>query len=169
MRMLRSVSTSAEHHSFCESLFFRGRSARTARELDFDPLSLRRYYPDQVQRVDGGSKAILSAGSFPSSPVQDTERFWTLFKMCRIESQLLSCSFLEEISRPLRPTRVLRSRAEVQFQLHPDLEGFKPRCSNDARQSDFFRHLYDSDRIWGHVIKQGRSHVNDSIRDEFSL
>jgi len=39
------------------------------RELGFDPLSLRRYYPDQVQRVDGGSKAILSAGSFPSSPV----------------------------------------------------------------------------------------------------
>jgi len=80
-----------------------------------------------------------------------------------------SSGFLEEISRPLRPTRVLRSRAEVQFQLHPDLEGFKPRCSNDARQPNFFRHLYDSDRIGGHVIKQGRSHVNDSIRDEFSL
>src|SRR2546425_12955924 len=29
--------------------------------------SLRRHYPDQVQRVDG-DEAILSAGSYPSSP-----------------------------------------------------------------------------------------------------
>src|SRR2546426_10794509 len=82
---------------------------------------------------------------------------------------LWSSSFLEEISRPLRPTRVLRSRAEVQFQLHPDLEGFKPRCSNDARQPNFFRHLYDSYRIRGHMIKQCRGHVHNSIRDQFSL
>jgi hypothetical protein len=31
--------------------------------------SLRRHYPDQVQRVDG-DEAILSAGSYPSSPLR---------------------------------------------------------------------------------------------------
>src|SRR5881397_2006943 len=33
--------------------------------------SLRRHYPDQVQRVDG-DEAILSAGSYPSSPSRIT-------------------------------------------------------------------------------------------------
>jgi len=34
--------------------------------------SLRRHYPDQVQRVDG-DEAILSAGSYPSSPLSNLD------------------------------------------------------------------------------------------------
>jgi hypothetical protein len=34
--------------------------------------SLRRHYPDQVQRVDG-DEAILSAGSYPQLPVRENK------------------------------------------------------------------------------------------------
>ncbi len=81
--------------------------------------SLRRHYPDQVQRVDG-DEAILSAGSYPSSPLSNAG-LNPLFKNwpSNVEAGFLS-GFLEEVAWPVRPATFLRSRAEVGLQLHPN-------------------------------------------------
>ena len=52
--------------------------------------SLRRHYPDQVQRVDG-DEAILSAGSYPSSPSSKWDPN-PLFKNWPMMEQLISHS-----------------------------------------------------------------------------
>jgi len=52
--------------------------------------SLRRHYPDQVQRVDG-DEAILSAGSYPSSPLSNGNHN-PLFKNWPMKGKLISHS-----------------------------------------------------------------------------
>src|SRR5438132_13110360 len=54
----------------CDIFGFRG-PRNPGKKNGFDS-SLRRHYPDQVLRVDG-SRAILSAGSYPSSPLENLD------------------------------------------------------------------------------------------------
>ena len=85
--------------------------------------SLRRHYPDQVQRVDGKRSHPLSRVC-PSSPLIE-EASIRVFKRWLF-------GFFEEIARPMRPARLLRLWTEVNFQVHANFQGFQSRCSDNA-------------------------------------
>jgi hypothetical protein len=61
--------------------------AKTSRrELGFEPLSLRRYCPDQVQRVDGSRKPSSQPGPIPA-PLSNLQRLPTIFNVCPLDSR----------------------------------------------------------------------------------
>src|SRR5690242_15394748 len=78
--------------------------------------SLRRHYPDQVQRVDGKRSHPLSRVD-PSSPLTEREEN-------RVFKRWLS-SFFEEIAWPMRPARLLRFRTEIGLQIHSNFQRFQ--------------------------------------------
>src|SRR6267143_1064800 len=117
--------------------------------------SLRRYYPDQVQRVDG-DEAIISAGSYPSSPLRNAD-LNPLFKNwpSNAEARLLR-GFFEEVARPIGPAPFLRSWAEVGFKLHPDVQILEPSSADDTGNPDSFRHFHNSDGVRCHMFELWR-------------
>ena len=122
--------------------------------------SLRRHYPDQVQRVDGKRSHPLSR-VYPSSPlIEDEKRH--VFKRWLF-------GFFEEIAWPVRPGSLLRFRTEINLQLHANFQGFQSRCSDNAGQLDAFFHLHNSHRIGSHMFELRRRNMDNCVCDELAL
>src|SRR2546425_2390555 len=109
--------------------------------------SLRRHYPDQVQRVDGKRSHPLSR-VYPSSPLIEETKI-------RVFKRWLF-GFFEEIAWPVRPAGFLRFRTEINFQLHSNFQGFQSRCPDNAGQLDALFHLHNSNGIWSHMFELWR-------------
>src|SRR2546425_2338617 len=122
--------------------------------------SLRRNYPDQVQRVDGKRSHPLSR-VYPSSPLTERTKI-------RVYKRWL-LGFFEEIARPVGPAGLLRLRTEINLQLHSNLQGFQSRCSDNARQLDPFFHFHNSHRIGSHMFELRRRNMDNCVGDELAL
>src|SRR5207245_8396223 len=84
--------------------------------------SLRRHYPDQVQRVDGKRSHPLSR-VYPSSPLRERMKN-------RVYKRWL-LGFFKEIAWPVRPGSLLRFRTEINLQLNANSQGYKMRGSDN--------------------------------------
>ena len=147
--------------SILSSSFFPGEERRNRLvRRSFVSSSLRRHYPDQVQRVDGKRSHPLSR-VYPSSPSIEEGKN-RVFKRWLL-------GFLEEIAWPVRPAGFLRFRTEINLQLHANFQGFQSRCPDNAGQLDALFHLHNSNGIWSHMFELWRRDMYDCVCYELAI